>query len=628
MAQDSVDLSCDYQFWMQKLSVWDQASTLETQQDTCVHLARFQEFLRKMYEALKEMDSNTIFERFPTIDQLLAKACWNPFILAYVVFGNDPHQITFFLTACCMCKDVIGCICHTCYMKLDESQKILIWCLCCLINKEPQNSRQSKLNSWVQGVLSHILSALRFDKEVALFTQGLGYAPIDYYPGLLKNMVLSLASELRENHLNGFNTQRRMTPERLASLSRVCVPLITLPDVDPLVEALLVCHGHEPQEILQPEFFEAVNEAILLKKISLPMSAVVCLWLRHLPSLEKAMLHLFEKLISSERNCLRRIECFIKDSSLEPQRTLPCFPLAFRTCSDVAQRLPSTSSCFLQAEKPQAACHPAIFRVIDEMFRCALLETDGAPEIIATIQVFTQCFLEALEKENKQLQFALKTYFPYTSPSLAMVLLQDPQDVPRGRWLQTLKHISELLREAVEDQTHGSRGGPLESWFLFIHFGGWAEMVAEQLLRSAAEPPAALLWLLAFYYSPRDGRQQRAQTTVQVKAVLGHLLAMSRSSSLSARDLQTAAGQDTETDPRAPAQQLIRHLLLNFVLWAPGGHTIARDVVTLLAHTAEITHEIIGFLDQTLYRWDRLGIESPRSGKLARELLKELRTQV
>nr|XP_037854648.1 Fanconi anemia group C protein isoform X3 [Chlorocebus sabaeus] len=566
MAQDSVDLSCDYQFWMQKLSVWDQASTLETQQDTCVHLARFQEFLRKMYEALKEMDSNTIFERFPTIDQLLAKACWNPFILAYDGFLH-----------CCP----------------DESQKILIWCLCCLINKEPQNSRQSKLNSWVQGVLSHILSALRFDKEVALFTQGLGYAPIDYYPSLLKNMVLSLASELRENHLNGFNTQRRMTPERLASLSRVCVPLITLPDVDPLVEALLICHGHEPQEILQPEFFEAVNEAVLLKKISLPMSAVVCLWLRHLPSLEKAMLHLFEKLISSERNCLRRIECFIKDSSL-----------------------------------PQAACHPAIFRVVDEMFRCALLETDGAPEIIATIQVFTQCFVEALEKENKQLRFALKTYFPYTSPSLAMVLLQDPQDVPRGRWLQTLKHISELLREAVEDQTHGSRGGPLESWFLFIHFGGWAEMVAEQLLRSAAEPPAALLWLLAFYYSPRDGRQQRAQTMVQVKAVLGHLLAMSRSSSLSARDLQTAAGQGTETDPRAPAQQLIRHLLLNFMLWAPGCHTIARDVITLMAHTAEITHEIIGFLDQTLYRWDRLGIESPRSGKLARELLKELRTQV
>uniref|UniRef100_A0A9L0I8W5 FA complementation group C n=1 Tax=Equus asinus TaxID=9793 RepID=A0A9L0I8W5_EQUAS len=120
MAQDSVGLSSDYQFWMQKVSTWDQASTVETQQDTCLHLPRFQEFLRQMYEALKEMDSNTVIERFPTIGQLLAKTCRNPFILAY-----------------------------------DESQKILIWCLCCLINKEPQNSGDSKLNSWTRGKFGH-----------------------------------------------------------------------------------------------------------------------------------------------------------------------------------------------------------------------------------------------------------------------------------------------------------------------------------------------------------------------------------------------------------------------------------------------------------------------------------------
>lgn len=52
------------------------------------------------------------------------------------------------------------------------------------------------------------------------------------------------------------------------------------------------------------------------KKISLPTSAILCLWLRHLPSLENTMLHLFEKLISSERNSLRRIECFMKESLL------------------------------------------------------------------------------------------------------------------------------------------------------------------------------------------------------------------------------------------------------------------------------------------------------------------------
>ncbi|XP_054444064.1 Fanconi anemia group C protein [Pteronotus mesoamericanus] len=560
MAQDSVGLPSDYQFWIWKLSVWAQASSLETQQDICRHIRQFQEFLRQIYEALKDMDSSTVIERFPTIGQLLAKTCWNPLILAY-----------------------------------DESQKIIIWCLCCLIKKVPQDSGELKLNSWTRGLLSHILSALRFDKkEVGLFTQSLGYTSADYYPRLLKNMVLSLVSELRENHINGFNTQRRMTPERVRSLSRVCVPLITLPDFEPLVEALLTYHGNEPQEMLWPEFFDAVNEAFLLKKISLPKSAIVCLWLRHLPSLEKATLHLFEQLIFSERNFLRRIECFLKDSLL-----------------------------------PEAACHPAIFRIVDEMFRYALLETNGAPGVLAIIQVFTWCFVEALKKENNQLKFAVKTYFPYASPSLVMVLLQHPKDIPQGLWHQPLEHISEMLRETVEDQTHGSSGGPFESWFLFIHFGGWAEMVAEQLLMSEAEPPEALLWLLAFSYSPCDGSQQRTQTMAEVKAVLSHFMKLLRSPTLSAGDLQAAAEESRGRDPRPPAcRRLIRHLLLNVLLWAPGGHAVAREVISLMAQTDEITHEIIGFLDQTLYRWDHLCMEAPASRKLARELLTELLARV
>ncbi|XP_036989230.2 Fanconi anemia group C protein isoform X1 [Artibeus jamaicensis] len=560
MAQDSAGLSSDYQFWIWKLSVWGQASTLETQQDICRHIHQFQEFLRQIYEALKDMDSSAVIERFPTIGQLLAKTCWNPFILAY-----------------------------------DESQKIIICCLCRLIKKEPRSSGDLKLNSWTRGLLSHILSAFRFDiKEVGLFAQSLGYTSADYYPHLLKNMILSLVSELRENCINGFNTQRRIAPERVRSLSRVCVPLVTLPDFEPLVEALITYHGNEPQEMLWPEFFDAVNEAFLLKKISLPKSTVVCLWLRHLPSLEKATLHLFEKLIFSERNFLRRIECFVKDSLL-----------------------------------PEAACHPAIFRIVDEMFRYALLGTSGAPEVVATIQVFTLCFIEALKKENNQLKFTLKTYFPYASPSLVMVLIQHPKDIPQGLWHQPLKHISEMLREAVEDQTPGSSRGPFESWFLFIHFGGWAEMVAEQLLRSEAEPPEDLLWLLAFSYSPCDGSQRRAQTMEEVKVVLGHLMKLFRRPTLSARDLQAATGESQGGDPRPPAcSRLVRHLLLNFLLWAPGGHTVAWEVISLMAQTDEMTHEIIGFLDQTLYRWDHLCMEAPASRKLARELLTELLARV
>uniref|UniRef100_A0A8D2B136 Fanconi anemia group C protein homolog n=1 Tax=Sciurus vulgaris TaxID=55149 RepID=A0A8D2B136_SCIVU len=560
MAQESGDLVSDCQFWLQKLSGWDQASTLETQQDTCLHLPRFQEFLRQMYEALKEMDPDTIMERFPTVRQLLAKTCQNPFILAY-----------------------------------DESQKIVIWCLCCLINKEPQSTAESRLNSWVQGLLLHILSPFRFDvKEVGLFTQCLGYDPVDYYPGLLKNMVLSLVSELRENHLNGFNTQRRMAPEQVTSLSRICVPLVTLPDFEPLVEALLTYHGHGPQEVLWPQFFEAVSEAFLLKKMSLPASAVISLWLRHLPSLEKATLHLFEKLFSRERNCLRRIECLIKDSLL-----------------------------------PQAACHPAVFRIVDEMFRCALLETDGAPEVLAALQVFTRCFLEALEKENKQLKFAFKAYLPYAPPPLATVLLQLPADLPQGCWLQPLQHISQLLREAVEAQAHGSHQGPLESWFLLAHFGGWADMAAEQLLRSEADPPAALLWLLAFYYSPREGGPQRARTMVQVGAMLHRLRQLSARGRLLARDLQAATGERSPADPSTPAcGPLVRRLLLGFLLGTPEGRTIAREAVASMAHTQDRTREVIGVLDQTLSRWGRLGVEAPSAGALTRALLEELRAQV
>ncbi|XP_037061544.1 Fanconi anemia group C protein isoform X1 [Peromyscus leucopus] len=553
MAQDSADLAADYQFWLQKLSAWEQASSKETQHDICLHLSRFQKFLKQIYEILKEMDSNAILGRFPTIGQLLAKTCWNPLILAY-----------------------------------DESQKILIWCLCCLMNKEPRTSGESELNSWIRGLLSHVLSAFRFDmKEIGLFPESLGYESVDYYPSLLKNMVLSLVSELRESHLNGLNTQRWMAPKRMMSLSQVCVPLVTLPDFEPLVEALLTYHGHESQEVLSPEFFEAVNEAFLSKKIILPTCSVVSLWFRHLPSLEKSTLHLFEKLFSSKRNCLREMECCIKESLL-----------------------------------PQAACHPAIFRIIDEMFRFVLLETDGAPEVLAALQVFMSCLIEALEKENKQTKFSLKTYFPYGAPSLTAVLAQRPEAIPQRHRLQPLLHISQLLREAVEDHTHGSQQGPFESWFLFIHFGGWVDLAVEQLLRKEAEPPAGLLWLLVFYYSPQDGSQRRVQSMVELKVLLNRLLMLLRSDPLSAIDLQKAA-ESTSTDPRPPVcEQLARRLLLSLLLWTPECHAIAWEAVTHMAHTDAVTHEILGFLDQTLYRSDHLCVEASR--KLAGELLQEL----
>lgn len=71
---------------------------------------------------------------------------------------------------------------------------------------------------------------------------------------------------------------------------------------------------------------------------------------------------------------------------------------------------------------------------------------------------------------------------------------------------------------------------------------------------------------------------------VEVKAVLSRLKKLLRNPILSAKDLQAAAAESRDRDPGPPlCQQLIRRLLLNFLLWAPGGHVNAREVTALVS---------------------------------------------
>lgn len=48
--------------------------------------------------------------------------------------------------------------------------------------------------------------------------------------------------------------------------------------------------------------------------------------------------------------------------------------------------------------------------------RCALLETDGAPAVAAALQVFTRCFVEALEAEDEQVCLSHGFLLPVPSP--------------------------------------------------------------------------------------------------------------------------------------------------------------------------------------------------------------------
>lgn len=47
------------------------------------------------------------------------------------------------------------------------------------------------------------------------------------------------------------------------------------------------------------------------------------------------------------------------------------------------------------------------------MLRSALLETDGTPEVMMVIQVFTQLFLQAHQNDNKQVSQDLFLNFPF-----------------------------------------------------------------------------------------------------------------------------------------------------------------------------------------------------------------------
>lgn len=554
MAQDTTAPTLDFKYWLDKAVEWGQATTLETQKDVCLHLPQLQEFLQQTYETLKHMNSIVAIQQFPLIGQLLGRLCWNPFVIGY-----------------------------------DESQKTLMWCLCCLYSSEPQNPVELKANSWIRSLLCHLLSSSKWESneaETTTFISALGYTSADYYCHLVENMVSSLVTELRGNQFNGLTVQGRVPASRVNAVSLFCLPLITLPDITPLLETLLLYHGGAPKEILSSQFLEAVNDAFLKKKISLSESAVFSLWLRHLPSLENTTLHVLDQLVSIQMNSLEEVTCVIKDSFL-----------------------------------PQAASHPAIFRIVNEIFKNALLETDGTPEVMTIIQVFTQLFVQVHQNENKQHKFPLKAYFPHHHQPLVIALLRRPFELPATHWSQHLTHISDMLKALVED-TNISSSDLLEIWFLVACFGEWLDIAAEQLLKTAVEPDA-LLWLLAFYYCPQNENLQRIQTMAEARAVYNHLMMLFNTTTLSVRDLQAAVNYITDTEQRY-TQHLITHLLTNFLLLSSSGHMIAQEYISHITETTDISKEVRSLLIRTAYRINQNGKENQKTVKLLNELLQKL----
>ncbi|NXJ99195.1 FANCC protein, partial [Corythaixoides concolor] len=563
MAQDTTVPTLNFEYWLHKATEWGQATTLESQKDVCLHLPRLQEFLHQIYETLKHMDSIVAIQQFPLIGQLLGRLCWNPFVIGY-----------------------------------DESQKTLMWCLCCLYSSEPQSPVELKANSWIRSLLCHLLSSSKWESneaETSTFISTLGYTSADYYCHLVKNMVFSLVTELRGNQFNGLNIQGRVSASRVNAVSLFCLPLITLPDLSPLLETLLLYHGGASKEILSSEFLEAVNEAFLKdERVSFlphPASVFFSLW----------------QWKFGEQPCTKLRAVLQASGELAVNALFELFLI--------------NDFSFIY-QQPQAASHPAIFRIVNEIFKNALLETDGTPEVVTIIQVFTQLFLQAHQNESKQHKFPLKAYFAYHYQPLVTALLRRPFELPTTHWSQHLKHISDMLKALVEDTNISSLADLFEIWFLVARFGEWLDIAAEQLLKAAVEPDA-LLWLLAFYYCPQNENQQRTQTMVEAQAVYSHLMMLFSSAVPSVKDLEAAVYSITHIE-QCCNQHLITHLLTNFLLFSSGGHTIAQKFIVHITETTDTSKEVCSLLIRTAHRINHNGEENQRTLKLLNEILQKL----
>ncbi|KAF4794974.1 Fanconi anemia complementation group C [Turdus rufiventris] len=486
MAQDTAVPKLNFEYWLDKAIEWGQATTLESQKDVCLHLPQLQEFLHQLYETIKRLPGSTVaIQQFPLIGQLLGRLCWNPFVIGY-----------------------------------DESQRTLMWCLCCLYSSEPQNAVELKANSWIQ-------------------------------------MAVSLVTELRENQFNGLNIEESISSSRVNAMSIFCVPLITLPDLTPLLETLLLYHGGSSKEILSSEFLEAVNEAFL-----------------------------------NYSEVTKTSEVTITDHS------------------------------FFGIEWPQAASHPAIFRIVNEIFKNALMETDGTSEVMTIMQMFTKLFLQAHQNENKQHKFPLKAYFPNHHQPLVRSLAPCPF---------VALVCSGLIVISDNKVVHGcmissSLTDLFETWVLVACFGEWLDIAAEQVLKASVDPDA-VLWLLAFYYCPKNENQQRTQTMVEAQAVYSYLMKLFSCADLSLKDLEAAVHRVTGVE-QCCNQRLTTHLLTSFLLFSPGAHKIAQECIYRITEITDTSKEVYNLLIRTAYRFNHSGEENQRTVTLLNALLQKLPLKV
>ncbi|XP_018413374.1 PREDICTED: Fanconi anemia group C protein [Nanorana parkeri] len=541
----------DIEIWLRKAVEWRDTTTLQIQRDVCLHLPKLHEFLLQIYETLKHMSTNAVIGKFPVIGQLLGRLCWNPIVIG--------HADTF---------------------------KLLMCCLACLYSSEPQNAIEMKANSWIKNLVCHLFtsSEQKRNGEMEVIAQ-LQCSTVEYYDKLLKNIISSLIIQITRSQSD--ENKKDILDEHVRTISVTCICVLTLPEVAPLLEALLLYHGSGPKEVLDNYFLEVLNDAVLRKKIVLSESAVLSLWLRHLPSLEIAVLDLFQRLIALQSKSLKEMEQIIKDSFLV-----------------------------------RSALHHFLFMNFCLIHRNALLECDGNIKVTTIIRIFTRSFTEEYDKDNLQPKLPLRAYFPSESPALVLALLRKYEGLTSDACVQHLCTVVKILRNM--DREKRTPDCVFKYWYLLIHFGEWVDIAAEQLLTSDLEVSDDLLWLLAFYYNPYNEDQSRDRTMAEAKSTCGSLLSLFRNSTVCLTSLKQIFQVESNSDQwHVCSLQLIRHLCVTFLLYSPEWHSIIKQCIALMTQTQEAASEVSDVLARTLCRLDIPGMESRKIITIAHWLLQD-----
>ncbi|KAK3540626.1 hypothetical protein QTP70_034381 [Hemibagrus guttatus] len=308
-----------------------------------------------------------------------------------------------------------------------------------------------------------------------------GFPPQQYYSGSLKKMVSLLVTEVNIGHITSAASLERCMFDSIHSLSVACVPLVTCPEVAPLIVALLNHYNLCRCSHLSEDFIKAVNKAWLSKKLLMKDEAVIALWCCSLSSLEQAVLLLLEHVLSDPK-VMQNLETVVTDTLLPKASALHCH----------------------------------IFLIVNDVFRNALISIEENLALRGLLQVFTSCFLQIRAAQRPQERLPLRSFFPHVPHNLLTPLLTAPSDVPKHVWLEHLSWIWTLLgkflseRNQEEDSGRGHRA-VFETWFLLVQCGHWIDVAAKLLVSVGSEQSKPLLFLLTFYHHPTNRGHQSTQ---------------------------------------------------------------------------------------------------------------------